>query len=172
MRRRSKRGYSTNRVTGSSTHQLVKVRVAVPARLSSVLSRQILKAPPIAQRQKRSRTIRVPLLSGIGKTKLITTRVLVPRGNRPRAASMSVSKGRLSIKGRKYVEKNIALENSRRRRGESKRWRHRASTGYLDSTYRDTGILSANRNASAERLADAALVNSALGGSSWFGLPS
>lgn len=150
----------------SSTHKIVKVSVAVPAHMKSRLARQVLVAPRISQRQNRSRHIRVPLQS-VRKTVNMTVKVAVPRANKPRLAMMDISRGVLNLRSSKYVKKKIVAEHSSRRYNESKRWRHRASSGYLDSTKRDTGIIGANQFKSGERIADAALVNSAIGGLSW-----
>lgn len=171
MRRRSKRRKHYLSAT-PSTHTIKTVRVAVPAHLSSKLSRSLLYAPPIHQRSTRSRSIRVPLLMS-SKKRTINVRVAVPRNNRPKAAAMHLRGSQLVIRSKKYVKRKSSQslgrglavgENHRRRNSESKRWRRRYSTGYLDSTRYDTGVLGANRYASAERIADAALVNSALGG--------
>lgn len=163
----SKRLSVLNRVVrkpSSTKYQVVKVRVAVPAHLKSKLARRVLVAPPVRQRKKSTRHIRVALAPRARST-VMTVRVAVPRRNRPRPAAMMVNpNGWLSIFSRRKTNALLTTEFNRRRRDESKRHRMRKSTGYLDSTRRDTGMLAANSRMSAERLADAALVNSALGG--------
>lgn len=172
-RRRKRKSSFKNAIP--STYNIVKVRVSVPERYSSKLSRKILYAPPINQVKSRSRSSRVPLLYS-GRSRKMTLTVAVPRGNRPRPGAVMVRKNQLIIRSDRYVKKALSQslgrgvavgENHRRRYSESKRWRRRHHTGYLDSTRRDTGVLGANRNGSIEQLADAALVNAALGGVRW-----
>lgn len=164
MSRRRNRSKKFSTVAPSSiTHRKVTVTVAVPARMSSRL-RYPLVAPPISQYKSRTKHKRIALVNpGKVVTKKVT--VYVPRSNRPRPSKVMLNnRGWLTIFGGKNVASHVRNENNRRRRDESKRNRKRYSSGYLDSTRKDTGVISANRRSSAERLADAAIVNRALGG--------
>lgn len=162
-RRRKKKSYSNHYKSGTvrTPSKRIKVTVAVPSTVARWMPSR-LSAPQLNQWRSVNRHLRIPLKK-TRKTVLKSVIVNVPKGNRPLGAKMMVGKKGLTVFSQRNTRKHLETEQNRKRRKERKRWRRRASTGYLDSVRRDRhGILSANRSATPERLADAAMVALAL----------